>query len=151
MAKLQDRHRRFVVDGAPVATGVLALGDSWACTNPSLGRGITIGILHAVALRDLLRTDAVDDPVKLALAWDDATEATVDALVRGTLAFDRHRLAEIDAQNRRRSVRAGRPAVGDHQGDAAGAGQDRRRAAWGPAHRRGADTGRRGPRPAWHF
>jgi len=30
MAKIEDRHRNFVVDGAPVATGVLAVADSWA-------------------------------------------------------------------------------------------------------------------------
>src|SRR3954454_19353288 len=35
MAKIEDRHRSFVVDDRPVATGVVALGDSWACTNPS--------------------------------------------------------------------------------------------------------------------
>ena len=52
MAKIEDRHRSFVVDGEPVATGVAALGDSWACTNPSVGRGATIGLLHARALRD---------------------------------------------------------------------------------------------------
>ena len=43
MAKIEDRHRSFVVDGVPVATGVVALGDSWACTNPSVGRGASIG------------------------------------------------------------------------------------------------------------
>ncbi len=34
MAKIEDRHRSFVLDGRPVATGVVALADSWACTNP---------------------------------------------------------------------------------------------------------------------
>src|SRR5262249_24961190 len=50
MAKIEDRRRTFVVDGAPVATGVLPVADSWACTNPSLGRGCSIGFMHAVAL-----------------------------------------------------------------------------------------------------
>jgi len=98
MARLPDRYRRFVVDGVPVVTGLLAVGDSWACTNPSLGRGITMGLAHALALRDMLRTEAIDDPGKLALAWDEATETTVGPWYRATLAFDRHRLAEIDAQ-----------------------------------------------------
>lgn len=98
MAKIPDRDRRFVVDGVPVATGVLAVGDSWACTNPSLGRGISIGLIHAVALRDLLRSDAISDPRKLALAWEEATEATVRPWYDATVAFDRHRLAEIDAE-----------------------------------------------------
>ena len=43
---------------------VLPLADSWACTNPSVGRGISIGTLHAAALRDLLR-DAPADPVAM--------------------------------------------------------------------------------------
>ena len=98
MAKIPDRYRRFVVDGAPVVTGLLAVGDSWACTNPSLGRGISIGLIHAVALRDLLRTDVLDDPYKAALAWDEATESTVGPWYRATRSFDQHRLAEIDAQ-----------------------------------------------------
>lgn len=98
MAKIPDRRRYFVVDGMPVATGVIAVGDSWACTNPSLGRGITIGLLHAVALRDLLRTDVAGDPRKLALAWEDVTDATVTPWYEATVAFDRHRLAEIHAQ-----------------------------------------------------
>lgn len=98
MAKLPDRDRRFVVDGRPVVTGALAVGEAWACTNPSLGRGITMGLMHALALRDLLRTDAGDDPLRLALAWDEVTEATVRPWYDVTLSFDRHRLAEISAQ-----------------------------------------------------
>ena len=39
MANIPDEHRTFVVDGSPVATGVLAFADSWAVTNPTLGRG----------------------------------------------------------------------------------------------------------------
>jgi len=97
MAKIEDRHRSFVVDGLPVVTGVLPVADAWACTNPSLGRGISIGTLHAAALRDLLH-DPATDPVALALAWHDATLATVEPWYRTTLSFDSSRLAEIDAQ-----------------------------------------------------
>jgi flavin-dependent dehydrogenase len=43
MAGILDRYRRFVVDGAPVVTGYAAVGDAWACTNPSAGRGISVG------------------------------------------------------------------------------------------------------------
>ncbi|HEY1319667.1 MAG TPA: FAD-dependent oxidoreductase, partial [Streptosporangiaceae bacterium] len=61
MAGLEDRHRRLVIDGVPVATGVVAVGDAWACTNPSLGRGASIGLLHACALRDVLRDVGAGD------------------------------------------------------------------------------------------
>jgi flavin-dependent dehydrogenase len=97
MAKIEDRHRTFVIDGNPVATGVLALADSWACTNPSVGRGISIGVIHAAALRDVLH-DAPADAIDLARSWYDATMATVEPWYRGTLAFDRGRLDEIHAQ-----------------------------------------------------
>ncbi|HEX4777348.1 MAG TPA: FAD-dependent oxidoreductase [Acidimicrobiia bacterium] len=97
MAKIEDRHRNLCIDGTPVATGVVAVADSWACTNPSLGRGISIGFLHGRALRDLLRSQPLDDPLELARAWHATTEETVEPWYRSTLAFDRHRLAEIDA------------------------------------------------------
>ncbi|MFI5044962.1 MAG: FAD-dependent oxidoreductase, partial [Acidimicrobiales bacterium] len=98
MAKIEDRHRSFVVDGRPVATGVAPVADSWACTNPSVGRGATIGLIHGQALRDLVRDHGLDDPVAFALAWHDLTTERVEPLYRDTLAFDRNRLAEIDAQ-----------------------------------------------------
>ena len=62
MAKIEDRQRTFVIDGVPVATGVIPLADAWACTNPSLGRGISMGMLHAAALRSMLREVPLDDP-----------------------------------------------------------------------------------------
>ncbi|MBV8952279.1 MAG: FAD-dependent monooxygenase [Actinobacteria bacterium] len=99
-AKIEDRHRDLHVDGMPVATGVLAVADSWACTNPSVGRGASIGLLHAVALRDVLRASPVDQPLELAHAWNEATLETVEPWYRDTLGFDRNRLAEIDAQRR---------------------------------------------------
>jgi 2-polyprenyl-6-methoxyphenol hydroxylase-like FAD-dependent oxidoreductase len=97
MAKLEDRIRTFVVDGAPVVTGVLAVGDSWACTNPSLGRGATIGAMHALALRELLHDDGIDDPIRLATRWHEVTCDGVKTHYDETQRFDRHRLAEIDA------------------------------------------------------
>jgi 2-polyprenyl-6-methoxyphenol hydroxylase-like FAD-dependent oxidoreductase len=97
MAGIEDRHRRLVVDGEPVAMGVVAVGDSWACTNPSLGRGTSIGLLHARGLRDLLREVDPGEAEKLVRRFDELTAATVEPLYRLTLWYDRHRLAEIDA------------------------------------------------------
>jgi 2-polyprenyl-6-methoxyphenol hydroxylase-like FAD-dependent oxidoreductase len=98
MAKIEDRHRAFVADGRPVATGVAAIADSWACTNPSVGRGASIGLIHAQALRDLLRDGDLGDPVGFATAWHDLTTERVEPWYRATVAFDRHRLDEIAAQ-----------------------------------------------------
>ena len=96
MSAIEDRHRRFVVDGEPVATGLVAVGDAWACTNPSLGRGTSIGLLHSCVLRDLLRQVGPEEPEKLVRRFDEDTEASVGHLYRMTLDFDRHRLAEIE-------------------------------------------------------
>lgn len=97
MARLEDRYRGFVVDGKPVATGVVAMADSWACSNPALGRGASIGMLHAVVLRDQLRTVGLADPAAFADAFHAATAETVEPWFRATLATDRHRIGEIEA------------------------------------------------------
>ena len=97
MASIEDRFRRYVVDGEPVVTGLVAVGDAWACTNPSLGRGTSIGVLHALALRDVLRDVGVDEPSKLVRRFDEVTAAELEPIYRATLAFDRHRLAEVEA------------------------------------------------------
>ena len=96
MAKIEDRHRTFVIDGRPVATGIVAVADAWACTNPSVGRGISIGILQATALRDVLRA-APGDGVEFARAYHDRTMETAEPWYRSTLAFDNARLAEMHA------------------------------------------------------
>ena len=124
MAKIEDRHRAFVIDGRPVATGVVAVADSWACTNPSLGRGISMGLMHAVALRDTLRRTPGDDPAALAGAWEEATNDTVEPWYRATVAFDRHRLAEIDAEIKEEDYRPDDPDWDMAQGLGFAAGQD---------------------------
>jgi 2-polyprenyl-6-methoxyphenol hydroxylase-like FAD-dependent oxidoreductase len=98
MAGIPDRVRHFDVDGDPIAAGVVAVGDASACTNPSVGRGASIALLHAVCLRDVLRKADLADPVDFARQWNDVTAESVDPLVGETLHYDRHRLAQIDAQ-----------------------------------------------------
>ena len=99
MANLEDRIRHFVVDGRPVATGLAAVGDSWACTNPSVGRGASIALVHAVALRDQLRESrpSASDPVRWSLEWHRRTVDSVEPYYRETVDADRHRLGQIEA------------------------------------------------------
>ncbi len=97
LARLEDRIRNFVIDGRPVATGVVAIADSWACSNPSNGRGASIGMLHALTLREQLRAVGTDNPAAFAEAFHDATAETVEPWYRATLASDRHRLGEVEA------------------------------------------------------
>jgi flavin-dependent dehydrogenase len=97
IARLEDRFRGFVMNGMPVATGVVAVADSWACSNPANGRGATIGMLHALTLRDRLRVVGLDDPSAFSDAFHTATAETIEPWYRTTLATNRHRLAEIEA------------------------------------------------------
>ncbi len=99
MAKIEDRIRKFVVDGQPVATGVVAVADAWACTNPSVGRGATLGFLHAIELRNHLRA-GMDDPVGFVSGWAARTETALEPWYRETLHMDRHRLATAQAAAR---------------------------------------------------
>jgi flavin-dependent dehydrogenase len=97
MAGIEDRHRNLMAGGAPVATGVVAVGDAWACSNPTVGRGASIGMLQAVLLRDTIAAAGLDDPWQFACSFHHATAEMVEPWYRDTLAADRHRLAEIDA------------------------------------------------------
>lgn len=109
MAGVVDRYRRFVVAGRPVATGFAAVGDAWACTNPSAGRGLTVGAVHAVLLRDAVRAYG-DDPELFALAFDKATESAATPWYRLQRTMDAERFAEIAA------LREGRePPPGDER------------------------------------
>ncbi|OFE15620.1 hypothetical protein BA895_22205 [Humibacillus sp. DSM 29435] len=96
IAGLEDVSRDYVRDGRPVVTGLVAVGDASAATNPSLGRGAAIGVIQAVALRDVLAA-APSAASELALAYAEAVATRVTPWVDATLRFDRHRLAEIDS------------------------------------------------------
>ncbi|MEP6561213.1 MAG: FAD-dependent oxidoreductase, partial [Nakamurella sp.] len=108
LAGIEDRSRSYLVDGEPVVTGLVAVGDSWACTNPSLGRGASLGLMHAVALRDAVRVAGVT--AELAVVFAEATRLQVQPMFDKTVAFTNHRIAEIDADI------AGRPYRTDDQG-----------------------------------
>lgn len=103
MAGIEDVRRHYLSEGRPVATGIVPLADAWSCTNPSLGRGVSLGITHAAALRSLLREGALDEPALLPQRWAEATAASSGPFVDETIRLDGHRLAEVEA------IVAGRP------------------------------------------
>ena len=82
-AGISDRLRRTVICTAPVVTGLLTVGDSWACTNPSLGRGISIGLMHALATAEAVGAH-LDDPAALAVEHDRLTRKRVLPWYRAT-------------------------------------------------------------------
>lgn len=101
MSGIVDRYRRLVADDAPVVTGLVAVADAWACTNPSAGRGLTVGFLHALRLRDALR-ETRGDHRALSEEFDRRTEAEITPWYRAQIAVDRARFADMEA------LRAGR-------------------------------------------
>jgi 2-polyprenyl-6-methoxyphenol hydroxylase-like FAD-dependent oxidoreductase len=103
MAGILDRYRRFVVDGEPVATGFAAVGDAWACTNPSAGRGLSVGLIHAQRLRDVVRS-SLGDPMDFAVEWDAVTETELAPWYWNQLAADQARLDKIAAVREGRAV-----------------------------------------------
>lgn len=99
MGGILDRFRRLIIGGQPVATGIAPVGDARACTNPSGGRGMTLGLLGVQRLRDTIREHG-DDPRRLVEALDAVMEAELTSWYRETVEDDRARVAEIDALRR---------------------------------------------------
>jgi hypothetical protein len=97
ITRLEDRFRGLVIDGQPVATGIISVGDAWAASNPSDGRGISIGMLHAVVLRDTIREAGLDSPSRFVARFHQRTAEEVEPWYRVTLAGSRDRMAEVNA------------------------------------------------------
>lgn len=92
MAGLHNTLRRLVVDGRPVVTGLLAIGDAVCTTNPTLGRGLSTAVQMAVDLLDVL----VDpDPHARATAFDRAITENVAPYYEDQAAVDAARLAAL--------------------------------------------------------
>ncbi len=96
MSGTVDRYRRFVIDGKPVMTGMVAVADAWACTNPSAGRGISMGLGHAVRLRDMIREHG-GDTAGLAQGFHEVTETEFTPWYASQIRADRQRYRTMDA------------------------------------------------------
>ena len=94
MAGVVDRHREFVVDGKPVATGILTVADAASCTNPSLGRGISLGLMHVEVMRACV-AEHFDDPHSLAVAFHERSEQEITPWHEATVAIDRRRVNDM--------------------------------------------------------
>lgn len=70
MARLRNRVRRFVVDGQPVAPGLVVIGDAGFSTNPWYGKGCSTAGIAADALTDALAEHG-RDRTAIARAMDD--------------------------------------------------------------------------------
>lgn len=89
-----DRERSFVIDGQPCATGILTVADAHSCTNPSLGRGMSLGLIHTEILRETVRAH-IDDPTALALAFHERTKSELQPFHDATVRTDRRRVNDM--------------------------------------------------------
>ncbi|MFP5487147.1 MAG: FAD-dependent oxidoreductase [Acidimicrobiia bacterium] len=71
MARLRNRIRRFVVDGEPVAPGLVVIGDAAMATNPWYGKGCSLAGIAAEALSAALARHG-RDRAAIARAMDEA-------------------------------------------------------------------------------
>lgn len=86
MAGLTNRLRRLVIEGRPVAPGVVAVGDAAVHTNPLYGRGCSLGWAHAYMLADIVTVD--DEPTRLAVALDEVTRSEIEPWYRTSVMQD---------------------------------------------------------------
>lgn len=77
MARLRNRIRRFVVDGRPVAEGLVVIGDAGLATNPWYGKGCSLAGIGAEALSAALAEHGRDRRA-VALAMDEAQRAEME-------------------------------------------------------------------------
>lgn len=90
MGELQNVHRTLVSDGAPVALGVISIGDAHAHTDPSFGWGLSLGLASGAALAALAVEHAAD-PHALLLAFEERVGTEAAGRVRAGIATDRAR------------------------------------------------------------
>lgn len=98
MAGITDRYRRYFSEGIPAVTGLLGVADSLVATNPSRGRGISMGFTHALGLRDVLRKVDWNDPLRMACEADAMNESVATPHFRATVWEDDHRRLMLNAR-----------------------------------------------------
>ena len=91
MGGIVDRYRRFRGLTCRWRPASRSVGDAWACTNPSNGRGMSLGLMHVQRLRDVIRAHLAD-PLEFAEVWDAVTEAELTPWYRENVEEDRDRI-----------------------------------------------------------
>lgn len=105
MAGLLNRWRDYVVDGEPVASRVVPVGDAVLCTNPLYGRGCSTAFWSAQLLVDTLAAD--EDVDRATLAYDAALRTDLLPWYQAGLAQD------LEAKRVAAAILAGEDPDGD--------------------------------------
>ena len=88
MANFNNVRRRLVVDGRPITSGLLLVGDALSTTNPQYGWGASMALTGAFAAV-VAATEATPD--EAALAYEQLVGQEVDAVYHESAAADRWR------------------------------------------------------------
>jgi 2-polyprenyl-6-methoxyphenol hydroxylase-like FAD-dependent oxidoreductase len=95
-ANVHDRKRHLVDKKGPVVTGYVLVGDSALCTNPNLGRGASLGMVHAQHLASTI-TDATANPLAYAIDFHQWTVEHLGVWFELQASVDSHYLRRLSA------------------------------------------------------
>lgn len=87
MAGLLNRWRDYVVDGEPVATGFVPVGDAVLCTNPLYGRGCSTAFWGAQLMARAVAAFP-DEPREILLAYDASLRSEIHPWYRKSVQQD---------------------------------------------------------------
>jgi 2-polyprenyl-6-methoxyphenol hydroxylase-like FAD-dependent oxidoreductase len=87
MAGLINRWREFVVDGRPVATGFIPVGDAVLCTNPLYGRGCSTAFWGAHLMVGALDAHP-NEPEAMMVAYEAALRSEIYPWYRASVEQD---------------------------------------------------------------
>ncbi|MHB1089861.1 MAG: FAD-dependent oxidoreductase [Ilumatobacteraceae bacterium] len=96
MSRIENRRRNLVDDNGPIVGGVVALGDAALHTNPTLGRGISLGFWHAQHLAEVVST-AADSPTRFVQDFHNWTAENLAIWFDTQVAVDAAGLARLEA------------------------------------------------------
>jgi len=99
MAALHDQKRSLLSDsGQPLVGGLVLLGDAWASTDPTLGRGSSITLKHALLLRRLLtEINPGSEPLRFTREFETLSQRELGPLINRSSWYIRQRLQELYA------------------------------------------------------
>ena len=109
LGAFDNRMRGLVADGTPVVRGLWQVGDALATTNPTRGRGVSMGLMGAGQLVDVLA--AHDDPDDAALAFEAWRDRVLSVAYRECAATDVLAARQFSAGLAGRSMPANAPAL----------------------------------------
>ena len=106
MSRIENRRRRITTSDGPMVGGIVAIGDAALHTNPTLGRGISMGLMHAHQLAQVAHL-APDDPVGFVDMFSAWTDDHLGVWYDTQVAAGRHEPRSARSGNPRGALRTG--------------------------------------------